>query len=150
MSRLLLTPFKKVRGGLVTSEAPWRSRTFVKHCSFTTSGIGSRASRYEEGLARGDSSGVTGNRAKHDQSCSPMQNPVSMHFAVFRTRKHCEALQSVDKEKERGGRGDHRHDDEKANAETAQPQTPNPQSLKGKNSVEELTCVSIKRYTGTA
>ena len=53
MSRLLLTPFKKVRGGLVTSEPPWRTRTFVKRCHFTTSAIGSRASRYEEGLARG-------------------------------------------------------------------------------------------------
>ena len=48
MSRLLLTPFKKVRGGLVTSEAPWRSRIFVKRCQ-----LRSRASRYEEGLARG-------------------------------------------------------------------------------------------------
>jgi len=53
LSRLLLTPFKKVRGELVTSKPPWRSRTSAKHCSFTTSGIGSRASRYEEGLAWG-------------------------------------------------------------------------------------------------
>jgi hypothetical protein len=53
MSRLLLTPFKKVRGELVTSEPPWRTRTFVTSFVFTTSGIGSRASRYEERLARG-------------------------------------------------------------------------------------------------
>ena len=53
MSRLLLTPLKKVRGELVTSEPPWRSQDFVKRYCFTTSGIGPRASRYEERLARG-------------------------------------------------------------------------------------------------
>jgi hypothetical protein len=57
MSRPLLTNTKKVRGELVTSEPPWRTRTFVKRCCFTTSGIGSRASRYEERLERGGDDG---------------------------------------------------------------------------------------------
>ena len=48
-----VNPFQKVRGELVSYEAPWRSRTFTKRCRFTTSEIGSRASRYEESLERG-------------------------------------------------------------------------------------------------
>ena len=51
-SRLLLIPFTKVRGELVTSEPLWRTRNFLKYCRFKTSAIRSRASRYEESSFR--------------------------------------------------------------------------------------------------
>ena len=53
MSRVLLTESAKVRGELSTSEPSQRTRTFVKRCQLTTSGLGVRANCYEEGLARG-------------------------------------------------------------------------------------------------